>query len=290
MNQSYGKFIITGEHSVVHGELALVSSLKKAIKVAVSKVAVKPKRSEYESHILDLFEKEYGVDTLFLKLQVKSEIPENSGLGSSAAFAHAVLQALADFFNISIPKDEMFQLVFDSEVFIHKKPSGIDPCAVVYGGVHSFRRDLETGKFEKQKMSLPKKYVFLLVNSGKATEFTGEMVSFVAGKIKKEPELKKTIQKIGKISKSIYAELNTGIFSGDLLDKNQTELEKLGVVGETAKKMIAEIRKTDAHVKITGAGGIQTGSGWLLVYSKDLSSVKNLCKENAWENIETEVK
>lgn len=290
MNQSYGKFIITGEHSVVHGELALVSSLKKTITVTVSKVAIKPERSEYESHILDLFEKEYGVDTSFLKLQVKSEIPENSGLGSSAAFAHAVLQALADFFNISIPKDEMFQLVLDSEVFIHKKPSGIDPCAVVYGGVHSFRRDLETGKFEKQKMSLPKKYVFLLINSGKATESTGEMVSLVAGKIKKEPELKKTIQKIGKISKSIYAELNTGIFSGDLLDKNQTELEKLGVVGETAKKMIAEIRKTDAHVKITGAGGIQTGSGWLLVYSKDLSSVNNLCKENAWENIETEVK
>lgn len=290
MNQSYGKFIITGEHSVVHGELALVSSLKKAIKVAVSKVSIKPKRSDYESYILDLFEKEYDVDTSFLKLQVKSEIPENSGLGSSAAFAHAVLQALADFFNISIPKDEMFQLVFDSEVFIHKKPSGIDPCAVVYGGVHLFKRDLETGKFEKQKMSLPKKYVFLLVNSGKATESTGEMVSFVAEKIKNEPELKKIIQKIGKISKSIYSELNTGIFSGDLLGENQTELEKLGVAGETAKNMIAKIRKTDAHVKITGAGGIQTGSGWLLVYSKDLSSVKNLCKENAWENIETEVK
>lgn len=290
MNQSYGKFIITGEHSVVHGELALVSSLKKTIKVAVSKVAVKPKRSEYESHILDLFEKEYGVDTSFLKLQVRSEIPENSGLGSSAAFAHAVLQALANFFNISISKDEMFQLVFDSEVFIHKKPSGIDPCAVVYGGVHLFKRDLETGKFEKQKMSLPKKYVFLLVNSGKATESTGEMVSFVTEKLQKNSSLKKTIQKIGKISKSIYAELNTGIFSGDLLDKNQTELEKLGVVGETAKKMIAEIRKTGAHVKITGAGGMQTGSGWLLVYSKDLSSVNNLCKENAWENIETEVK
>lgn len=290
MNQSYGKFIITGEHSVVHGELALVSSLKKAIKVAVSKVAVKPKRSEYESHILDLFEKEYGVDTSFLKLQVKSEIPENSGLGSSAAFAHAVLQALADFFNISIPKDEMFQLVFDSEVFVHKKPSGIDPCAVVYGGVHLFRRDLETGKFEKQKISLPKKYVFLLINSGKATESTGEMVSFVAEKIKNEPELKKTIQKIGKISKSIYSELSTGVFLGDLLDENQTELEKLGVVGKTAKNMIAEIRETGAHVKITGAGGIQTGSGWLLVYSKDLDSVKNLCKENTWENIEIEVK
>lgn len=290
MSQSYGKFIITGEHSVVYGETAIVSSLKKTIDVEVIESKNNPKRTEYDKYIFDIFSKIYRVDPSKLLIKVNSKIPQMSGLGSSAAYAHALLKALAKYFRIKVSKDEMFNLVLDSEVFVHKKPSGIDPCAVVYGGVHKFKKNLDKGEFEIEKINLKNKYNFLLINSGKALESTGDMVSIVAGKLQQNPSLENVIKKIGKLSEKIHKELVSGEFSGKLLRENQALLENLGVVGESAKKMIDEIQKIGVYAKITGSGGVESGSGWILAYANDFSNLKQLCIQNSWENIETEVK
>lgn len=285
---SFGKCIITGEHGVVYGQPALVASLDKEL--TVSLFVQKPeleeviKRTKYEQHIFDLFSERFFVDVTQLAIQVESQIPQNSGLGSSAAFAHALLQALADFFSIKISQEEMYELVFKSEVFMHKNPSGIDPCAVVYGGVHAFKKNLQTGTFEKHKLNFAKKYEFLLINSGAASETTGEMVAAVAGLLKKKPETMSVIKNIGKLSEKIQEQLTTGTFYGNLFDENQKELEKLQVVGKTARIMLEKIKKTGSHAKITGAGGVKTGSGWLLVYNEKLEEIERVCKQDSWEN------
>ena len=285
---SCGKCIITGEHGVVYGQPALVASLDKEL--SVSLFVQKPeseeviKKTEYEQYIFELFSERYFVDVSQLATQVESQIPQNSGLGSSAAFAHALLQALADFFSIKISREEMYELVFKSEVFMHKNPSGIDPCAVVYGGVHAFKKNLQTRTFEKQKLNFAKKYEFLLINSGAASETTGEMVAAVAGLLTKKPETMSVIKSIGKLSEKIQEQLTTGSFSGDLFDENQKELEKLQVVGKTARIMLEKIKKTGSHAKITGAGGAKTGSGWLLVYNEKLEEIERVCKQDSWEN------
>lgn len=288
MSQSNGKFIITGEHSVVYGEPALVCELNKTISIKIVQ-AKNVIRSKYESFIFIIFSKTYKKDASKLKIIVSSDLPEKSGLGSSAAFAHAVLKSLAEYFNIIISKDEMFKLVYKSEVFMHKNPSGIDPFAVVYGGCHLFKKNLKTNKFENEKISLSKKYDFLLVNSGEAKESTGKMVAKVSELIKRK-DLRKIIVKIGQISREIINQLANGSFDGKLLDENQNELEKLGVVGLKAKQMIDKIKKLGANAKITGAGGNEVGSGWLLVYHEDLNKIISFCKQNSWEYIKTRVK
>jgi len=101
---------------------------------------------------------------------------------------------------------------------------------------------------------------------------------------------KKVINKMGNISREIIKQLSNGNFDGLLLDENHSELENLGVVGKKANEMIKKIKQVGAHVKITGAGGIETGSGWLLVFDDDLNKIIKLCKQNSWEYIKTKVK
>lgn len=296
MNYSNGKYILTGEHSVVYGEPALVCELQRKLCVELvpmtqlSSQQTPAKQSEYEKHILALFAQKFGCDVSSIRLQVNSELPQKSGLGSSAAFAHAVLKELADHFSIPLTQEELFKLVLQAEAFVHKNPSGIDPCAVVYGGLHTFQKDIQTNELAKEKIRLSRKYELLLVNSGHATETTGMMVQRVADLVRSKPETITTIQTIGNISTAIVAQLSSGNFDGELLDENQQELEKLGVVGNKAQSIITKITKTGAHAKITGAGGVATGSGWILVFDTDLSAVENLCVQNGWENIKTEVK
>ncbi len=289
MNKTFfspGKVIITGEHSVVYGYPAVVSAITKGVTVQVTKVALAP-RSPYLQHIVSLFSEHFSVEASNVSVSVVSELPKKAGLGSSAAYAHAVMQALADTYSITLSSEQLYDLVFLSEVFIHTNPSGIDPCAVVYGGTHSFIKD--TKQMSCTKLTLPQKYSFLLINSGEATETTGEMVQKVADTLKKDPKLHQHCKKIGTISGFIREQLLDGSFTGELLDANQIELESLGVVSQKAIKMIKQLQGEGAHTKITGAGGVTTGSGWLLATSHNLEELQAFCNAQAWENFMVEV-
>ena len=291
MNYSKGKFIISGEHSVVYKQPALVCTLEKKLtaRLVVGDNTAR-KQSKYEKHILQLFSTRYNVDVRNIYFEINSEIPQRSGLGSSAAFAHAVILELIEHFSLSLTKDAVFNLVFDSEVFVHKNPSGIDPFAVVYEGLHVFQKDVGTGTFIKERIQLATEYEVLLINSGAASETTGDMVLAVQKSVQTNPQLQQSIKNIGVLTKKITQELVSGTFDGRLLQENQKELEKLAVVGSNAKNMIAQLSKIGAYAKITGAGGVKTGSGWILVFAPDLENVIRLCTRNSWENIKTKVK
>lgn len=287
----HGKCIVTGEHSVVYGYPAVVCELDKGITVTVQNDSkIQQKHPGYITHILEVFSHACAADTSKVSVQVSSDLPQNSGLGSSAALAYALAQALAKQNNIILTKDEFFKIVYDCEVFVHKKPSGIDPCAVVYGGVHEFQKLIETGEFKKQKLQVMQPHSFILVNSGTATENTGEMIALVSESLSLRPRLRNVLERIGCISQKISNQLQHGVLDGSLLDENQEQLEVLGVVGDQAKKMIAKLKSVGAHAKITGAGGVRSGSGWILVYAPNLSEIEAFCTQNAWEMIKTEVK
>lgn len=290
MTQSNGKFIITGEHSVVYGEPAVVCQLDKSISVELFHETNALKLSAYENYIFNVFSKKCDVIVPKLSISVVSELPQKSGLGSSAAFAHALLLALLEKYNISVSNEELYNLVLESEVFMHKKPSGIDPCAVVYGGTHSFQKNNLTGELIFKRLGLSKKYDFLLVNSGSAQESTGDMVLAVSNLANKEPGVRRVIKSIGGISKRIKDRLVDGTFDGTLLEENQEQLEKLDVVGATAKKMIKKLKHNGFSSKLTGAGGIKAGSGWILVFDQDFNKAQQFCTSQGWEIIKTQVK
>jgi len=73
----------------------------------------------------------------------------------------------------------------------------------------------------------------------------------------------------------------------DLLNKNGLLLEELGVVGKHAKEISSELRKMRASVKITGAGGVKTGSGMMIVMRPDLTQIKKLLDNRQIDYFET---
>lgn len=288
MGFSTGKMIITGEHSVVYGHPAVVTTIDRGLSVTVhlKKEQKTQNTSPYEQYILDLFSHQYTVDTKGLYLITESNLPSKSGLGSSAAFAHASVRALLDYFSLSATADEIYQFVLDAEAFVHKNPSGIDPCAVVYGNTHYFQKKQDT--LTKRKLSFAQPYTFLAINSGQAAESTGQMVQHVT-QLHARTNLSILFSNMGALSENISISLQNGTFSGELLDENQAYLEKIDVVGTKAKKIIAKVRAAGGAAKVTGAGGIAEGSGWILAYAPNIERLQTVVDASGWENFTSTV-
>jgi mevalonate kinase len=121
------------------------------------------------------------------------------------------------------------------------------------------------------------------VYSGSATESTKELVDLVASTTAISARKKTTLKSIGQITKKIQTSLENGIFPFQLIQKNQRLLEGLGVVSLTAQKIISKIESIGGVAKITGAGGVKTGSGYLLAAHLDGEILENFLQSQKWE-------
>jgi len=288
---SPGKVIITGEHSVVYGEPALVAAIDLGVTVEVnSKVGQKNTpgyplslrnspcsffQHPYPQHLLSLFSKKFNKNLDNLVFKIDFNIPIKSGLGSSAACAHAIFLALLKYFDIKLSKEDLFDLVLEGEKFMHGNPSGVDPKAVVYGGLNSFQKKDSVFVHQKIKTNF-KLDNFVLINSGQAQETTKEMVELVAKDLSKNTNSHKIIKKIGRVSQKIINDLKNDQFNDQLIKKNQKLLEELGVVGQKARKIVKLIENIGGVAKVTGAGGVKDGSGLLLAYHSNKEALMNL--------------
>ncbi len=272
-----GKVILTGEHSVVYGHTAILANLNLGITCTVKEGALSQDQNQdqdqdqYLQRILQIFYQHAQLPQMPLAIEIDSNLPVKSGLGSSAAFAAAVFSELFKFHNYSLNSDRLYNLVLEAENFIHTKSSGADPAIVVYGGLIAFSQ----GKIKPISNKALINQSFFLISSGEASESTGEMVQKVAA----ESNYQETLQKIGSLSQEMLHDLQNGVFNPELLEENQNLLGQIGVVGQKAQEIIRQLREKGAFCKITGAGGVKTGSGYILAWHKDPQKMKaNLAK------------
>lgn len=272
-----GKVIVSGEHSVVYGEKALVASLNIGIEAIVSegKLDKQWQKNQYLQEIIKIFEKFSGLKSISFALEINSNLPQKSGLGSSAAFAATIIQALVDFYQIKISKEELFKLTLEAENLIHSNSSGVDPAIVINPGLLIYQKLGAVIKMEQLCSSFNTN--FFLIDSGKAIESTGEMVK----KVSQEPKSKQVIKKIGKTTENIIASFKNNDFKPSLLDDNEEYLEELGVVGEKAQQMIRFLRANGAYAKITGAGGCLAGSGYILAWHENIEKFSKILESQA---------
>jgi len=270
---------------VVYGQPALLKAINRRLFLGVEKAAKteiitcepgKLAQFAFEKTIKALKEDPEGI-----KITISSQIPVARGLGSSAALAVAMVGGLFKYFKKPWQRNLINQIAFEIEKKQHGNPSGGDNSIVCFGGVLRFQK--RVGKFIikplRTKLNLSR---FVLLDSGRAEETTGEMVDQVSKKLNKEK--KKMTQKIalmGKLTKAMIASFENADFTclPELIKENQRLLEEIGVVGKKARKIIKKIEKLGGAAKICGAGGLKTGSGVILGYHQEPSLVLALAKK-----------
>lgn len=283
-----GKIHLIGEHTVVYGKSALISTIDLRVYVRINE-AKKRSFSKGIKKIQGIIEPMVAKKLPIVKIplhavSITSGIPQGSGLGSSAAICAAYITALLEFLGTGRDKKLVNQLTYEAEKFFNGNPSGGDNTAIVYGGVMQFQK----GK-RFQYIRIPKNSdQFVLINSGRPKESTAEMVQKVASFARENIRtFKKVLHDQEKLTLRMRPVLEEGRHEEllEVIMRAQRNLERLGVVSEKARLLIRAIEQLGAAAKITGGGGIQNGSGMILCFGADVEKIMTFAKKQNLECI-----
>ena len=299
-----GKLHLSGEHAVVHGKPALVVTTNKRLYVTLenqkSKISAKggsafgrkdqndilkiKNERNYLASIINLLETKYDTQLRDLSLEITSDIPVGAGMGSSAALVVATIGALIIYLGKPWNPQEINELAFQAEKFQHGNTSGSDPTVITHGGLLWYRKELEFLKtFWLLPFKIPKSFTpFVLVDTGR-TESTKDLVVGVVGKKKTQNPgaFELLIAKIEQVTRTITQAIHDEkeVDFRKLVTINERLLEQLGVVSNSTQKFIRDIENSGGAAKISGAGGVKTGSGIVLAVHDDSQKLITLAKK-----------
>lgn len=265
---AHGKIILIGEHSVVHNEPAIAIPFTSAnVEVTVQRILGdstidsiyhKGKIKDAPQSINNLIETLTDVCHYFkqdinqLHITVKSNIPAERGMGSSAAVATALVRALFNLFDEKLTDTLLNQFVSISETIAHGNPSGLDAKVVRSEQSVYFVRNQETEFFT---VDLPG---FLVIGdtgdhgeTGAAVRAVGELVSNPLS------EGKKWVKELGKLTKQArhFIERKELKPLGEILDQAHQNLQQLKVSNEKLDRLVYAAKETGAlGAKLTGGG------------------------------------
>ncbi|ATZ60758.2 MAG: mevalonate kinase [Methanosarcinales archaeon Met12] len=251
-----GKIFLCGEHAVVYGEPAIACAIDLRTRVSIqesldtsitSKLGRGIDRHPYVLKAIERMKMLTEFDGV--KVKIDSEIPPESGLGSSAAVTIATLSAINMEFDVGLSDEEIAELGHSIEVEIQGAASPTDTFISTMGGVVLMpsRRRLKNLD-----------YGFVVGDTGK-TSSTKELVGRVSLLRERYPDVVQMIfNAIGAIAKRGEHLIEEGDCSaiGELMNINQGLLESLGVGCPELSAQIYAARDAGAFgAKITGAGG-----------------------------------
>jgi len=193
------------------------------------------------------------VGTRGLDIRVASRIPIAMGLGSSAAFAVAVIRALDAYLGLGQDDAEIDALAFRCEELTHGTPSGVDNHLATFGQAVRFRRGERVRPLELSAMPP------LVVAASGIRGITREQVAGVRARYERSQSLYEGIfDEMGRIAGDGAQALIQGDYErlGELMNVGHGLLNAIGVSHPDLEKMVSIARQSGAlGAKLTGAGG-----------------------------------
>ncbi|OMJ70357.1 hypothetical protein SteCoe_31689 [Stentor coeruleus] len=298
-----GKVILTGEHAVVYGSLAVAASINIRMRICLkasespSQISINfnelQETIEWSSlddylnqgtipGVICTFVKEAVLEPCFLSFSIENDLPIGSGMGSSAAFCVGIAGVLLKLKNVDSVED-INKLAFKGENLIHGKASGIDNTVVAYGGLISYKQGSIT------HLPFPEKSLKIIVVDSKTPKNTKTMVSKVRSTYEKFPLIySKIFESINSLSEAFIQEITLGNLDNikELLRINHNLLRTIGVSCQVLDDCVNEGEKLGIVGKMTGGGG-----GGICVFineGEDVRAFREKCNERGWGFMEAE--
>lgn len=269
-----GKFILTGEHAVVHGEPAIALPLTSrrirlrvqaqilgpAEKIGVSFPALGldtsvdqlPKAHPIHLAVEKTLKQLEVVQKPSCRLEYTNQLPIGAGLGSSAAMAVVTIRALSAFLGHPLGKETVNHLAYECEEHVHIHPSGIDNTVITYEAPILFQKEHGVGF-----MNPAKDFHFILADTG-VQKSTRETVAALNQFLENRPDfVRPRIAEIGRLSLAAREALETGNESAlaEIIDRNQSLLRELEISSPELDNLIALALEAGASAaKLTGGG------------------------------------
>ena len=244
-----GKLILSGEHAVVAGHLAIAIAVDRGTTVTLTP-RLGP--TQITSAAISDARLDAAVAALLppqgLAVSIETTLPVGRGMGSSAALSVALVRAGAALEGREADFAECYQRGFVAERIFHGDPSGVDHTVSALGGGVLYRRG------EAVRPFVPPPLQLVVMDTGQS----GDTAQLVAG-VSALPDRDIRLARIGAVTESVaqalHAEADAATI-GPLLTENHRRLSAIGVSTPLLDQLVSAAIQAGAHgAKLAGAGG-----------------------------------